>query len=103
MRIRTPLAVVVALVAILAVGCGGQVGPPHRDCAPVQPARHRALRHLRAAGKASCRQEAEAFRPLLARRTAHCGNLGGFLSRCSARWYGGLTVETGQTHALLIS
>ena len=81
MRVRLPRAVAVALVAVLAVGCGAQVrasspqGSPDHTCPSAGTPRRRA------AGKPFCRREAEAFRPLLARRTAHCGNRVGSLSR----------------------
>ena len=61
--------------------------------------RQRALPRPRAAGKPACRREAEAFRPLLARRTARRGNPGGFLSLTPHIAYGDALWMTGQTHA----
>ena len=74
MRVHLPLAVVVALVAVLVLGCGGRKRRLRRRVRRTAAVRQRALPSPRAAGKPSCRREAEAFRPLLARRTARRGN-----------------------------
>jgi hypothetical protein len=81
MRVRLPRAVVVALLAVLAVGCGAPVtGVLAASFAGSQLS---VFGHctVGAVGKPSFRWEAEAFRPILALRTHPYGNRGGFLSR----------------------